>query len=1060
MSSFFASFAPNHVNLVNACYPSSSVLLASGSTFQPLSQELSRLTYYASNKADSSGKLAKIGIELEKRASAEARKARSGNARGRAQLLVTMSIFKAVANECKRDIGVLTKMILAATRDALICLPNDLELQARVASLFIAWATYTDGRMIGPDIRVTSDYVAILKIFLERCTYTGKDSEQVYRMRLIGIAAMTAAVSSDSFYASPSEIPRQVAIVIPALLTSLHDARTDLITTESTSVTADTSLNSPYLSEFQPRPVMDRRAASIHAHIDGQKGPELSDVVNASLRGLRVLLGRCNGNQTSIVFDAILQNLDSAGTWGNVELENWYAEHMIEWTQYQYRYAIPSQLVQRLLAWQDSSPPEARHLAIIEMLTSIFDSPSPVINLSTSDIISSLMNVLLRRINISPSDTSLNPLVRCISSLGTHVYYADQIHDLAEEVVARIVDVQVNGVLGRGRGGSEQGREVALRCLLSCLSGLTEAADRHAAKAKAAEEGETPNAEEVDGTRTPSESTTTTLRASRRNKVSPESWQETLALLCESDYGIRAMYARGLATFVQREVRREPFVQSVDGSGDSQEKRVKVVVDPEFKVSSRPSILAADEISRFSNALHATAYRLATSTLVTRNLQDPSAQPTKQTPDQEPPSANINVIPPSTSTLPTPSGPLPIAIDFVVKPPSAPSSPDGGNDQAPPTATSASSFAQGSEFSPISPQDSGKRRSKQHSGARKLSVALSLLEGGIAVGVNTTLSDIALLRGVLSSMHRQIPCRSVLTGVPMLLALTQFTRKVPSTDAPSLACARALRELICQIWIIIGEVWDVPSIVECASKALESLSPRIVPQLDNVPPTQLHPPEKPINFPTEIGPLHSDISGIIDTEVVLPALASSSGLQAITGLDRQNLLRRFMIEWTVEAALKDSVEHTSSQDILRGETPFLKISPALMHIDNMSLASLARSTHGGVGVSDLREALGRGSISNPALATASLSSTVERSSSIARRLDKNANHPEPLAISRIKSKRGKAPPSEVRDVLNKLGIGKQSNTSTTLRTPFLPSQKASNGDLGGDKDISLAEPPY
>jgi hypothetical protein len=154
-----------------------------------------------------------------------------------------------------------------------------------------------------------------------------------------------------------------------------------------------------------------------------------------------------------------------------------------------------------------------------------------------------------------------------------------------------------------------------------------------------------------------------------------------------------------------------------------------------------------------------------------------------------------------------------------------------------------------------------------------------------------------------------------------------------------------------------------------------------------------------------------------------------------------------------------AVEHASSQDILRGETPFLKISPALMHIDNMSLASLTRSTHGGVGVSDLREALGRGSISNPALATASLSSTVERGSSIARRLDKSAHHPEPLAISRIKSKRGKAPPSEVRDVLNKLGIGKQSDTGTTLRTPFLPSQKAPNGDVG-DKDNSMVVPPY
>ena len=132
-----------------------------------------------------------------------------------------------------------------------------------------------------------------------------------------------------------------------------------------------------------------------------------------------------------------------------------------------------------------------------------------------------------------------------------------------------------------------------------------------------------------------------------------------------------------------------------------------------------------------------------------------------------------------------------------------------------------------------------------------------------------------------------------------------------------------------------------------------------------------------------------------------------------------------------------------------------------MHIENMSLASLARSTGGGVGVNDLREALGRGSVSNPALATASLNSTVDRNSSLIRKFEKDANHPEPLAITRIKSKRGRAPPSEVRDVLNKLGIGKQSSGGPTLRAPFLhSSNETANMDKEKKRDTSLAEPPY
>src|SRR5260221_13007331 len=63
------------------------------------------------------------------------------------------------------------------------------------------------------------------------------------------------------------------------------------------------------------------------------------------------------------------------------------------------------------------------------------------------------------------------------------------------------------------------------------------------------------------------------------------------------------------------------------------------------------------------------------------------------------------------------------------------------------------------------------------------------------------------------------------------------------------------------------------------------------------------------------------------------------------------------------------MEPQSSYDPLRrdGISPHLRLAPALMHIENLSLQSLTRSTRG-VGVTDLRDALeGRSSMSNPAL---------------------------------------------------------------------------------------------
>lgn len=74
-------FTPNHVSLVAACYPPSSALTSAGPEYRPNAQELSRLTYYATNRP---GKIHKLGAELEKHSKLESTKARAGNPRARA----------------------------------------------------------------------------------------------------------------------------------------------------------------------------------------------------------------------------------------------------------------------------------------------------------------------------------------------------------------------------------------------------------------------------------------------------------------------------------------------------------------------------------------------------------------------------------------------------------------------------------------------------------------------------------------------------------------------------------------------------------------------------------------------------------------------------------------------------------------------------------------------------------------------------------------------------------------------------------------------------------------
>lgn len=113
-----------------------------------------------------------------------------------------------------------------------------------------------------------------------------------------------------------------------------------------------------------------------------------------------------------------------------------------------------------------------------------------------------------------------------------------------------------------------------------------------------------------------------------------------------------------------------------------------------------------------------------------------------------------------------------------------------------------------------------------------------------------------------------------------------------------------------------------------------------------------------------------------------------------------------------------------------GISPLLKISPALMHIENASLQSLTRSTRG-LGVTDLREALeGRSSMSNPALVRPPSVSTLDHTSSFIGGDPTLKTRPKSRS-KKLSSRNG----DEVRDVLTRLGIGKQ-NTSARMKSPF------------------------
>ncbi|KAJ6455941.1 hypothetical protein DFH09DRAFT_1234396 [Mycena vulgaris] len=887
-------FTPNHVQLLNSCYPPTSTFLTAGPDYSPNSQELSRLTYYASNHPS---KLTKLGSELEKRVKIECRKSQSGNIRTRASLLITLAIFRSLATECRRDIALISPSLVASIGATVAAVPGDLEVVARAASVFTAWTTYTDGHLIGADSSMTRDYILVLTKFAALSCSEAPDQEVRNRTRLIGFAALTGALNSEALYNDSVQFRAQVSVMMRPMLGTVFETPIHVLERQAAEV--KNAPISPYLAEFRTRPAIERRAASIHVHVDGETGPSMSEVSSAALRALFSLLEHANGGQLGHIMRASLDTLDDGSkSWDKVEHCCWFAKKTAEWAQYQYQITTAAPMATALAA----------------MVTAVFNSSTPLVNLSTSDIVSNLITLLIRRASIHPDDGLL-------PALG--------------EIINRLVAVEVQGVLNRGT----QNRTQAIRCLHEKTS--------------------LPRVQPIFG------------------RIHSPSFAQRINVF-------RADLRLVLYFYLENEI--PTLGDSVDGNGV---KRIRQIVESPFPQGTDVRVLlqSGDFGTKFLNAIHAYVYALATSTTLGIGSATASAS----------------------------------AADSITNGP---------------TTTEPESTPEGSEGQP---QGNGRRSvSSQAPRARKVSVVQRLLERApsrVSGSASAFLSDYAHILAILSTVHQQFPIRGLITGIPMLLALDKATASSDPKEPGAMCRINAIKIMIARVWLAVGKTWECSELVTLVNKALASIPPGG--DLPSIPELEfgMHPPAEPVpvSTGTEITPWEG-----VSSETALLAIASCSAVRAATGLDTQAFLSRFSVHWTAESALRDSVERsTTFESTIRGDgiSPLLKISPALMHIENMSLQSLARSTRG-VGVTDLREALeGRSSMSNPALVKPPSLSTLDHTSSIGGE--------SRLARPRSRTRSKRHPPSgsgEVRDVLNRLGIGKQNGS--LLKASFPAVRKA------------------
>jgi hypothetical protein len=529
-------------------------------------------------------------------------------------------------------------------------------------------------------------------------------------------------------------------------------------------------VNTPsvYMEEFRTRPLDQRRAASIHIHVDGQSGPSSADVLIASLRAFSLLLRHSNAAQIGHISQAAFETMDDQYLWDKIDQSRWFARKACEWTQYQYRYAVPSQLVERLLETQDNPASTHQQRTLTRMLTTVFTSPTPLVNLSTSDIVSNLVTLVLRRVSVNVDDDDLLPLlVESIGSLGTHVYYSDQIQDLASELISRLVTVEVHGSPFLERDDYNKRRSQAIRCLLAGLSGLLLAADA----ARKDDHDKTimspePSFIQSSGTSSPSSQVT------QRRRVSGEIWYETLNLLCDSDYAVRSDYAHTLVTYLRQELAKRGNSRGIKRS------RLATEESSPIQVNNLSLLLFGDPGMRSLHATHAYLFMLATSSSLgsVRNLSPSPAYSLNSD------LASIGV----SSTTPNTDPP-----------------------------------GHGTEIaeSQRSRPSSSRRSAGTITRSRKVSNTQRLLEcisQKVSSASLASLSDHALILHVLTAIHEEVPVRGLLTGIPMLLSLNEASQIEDESDLSVRQRAKALNEVVTRVWLVIGQVWECAELIRLA----------------------------------------------------------------------------------------------------------------------------------------------------------------------------------------------------------------------------------------------------
>lgn len=446
--------APKHQRLILQCYPG-----GRGVDKRPNASELSYLLYYVSTRR---AKLAKVGGFLEKIGKHYVSHNRFGDVQ------VTLDILKSIIEKCPEDLDLYGVNSMTIMLNALNS--NDLSQSQHVAEVFDTFCAAHDKRKaFNFDKTYTESFYALTKRLIE--IGSEKHSTNELEWQQISINSCKSVASSNALNSkaglAQGESLFQLNLVISLLVRTVYGSRensgskrVDHLMQLGRDIDVHSKNDDLRLSDLSES---DRPNATESEKKAASDGPtdvtSARDVQITALKTLKSLVGNLSslrGTIQAVTLYVIHEKYDPA--WCRALLFQ-----LTKWTQVNIRYYFILTLVS-LLTDNLKSEPEGQ-VDLCYYLQSILSSSVSMIGLSIIDVMRVLLshqhsiidssNLSLTRLPLHESqaengklrnskekaniDLILVTAIRgVIASLGTHVYYADQLCDMIAEILGHL----------------------------------------------------------------------------------------------------------------------------------------------------------------------------------------------------------------------------------------------------------------------------------------------------------------------------------------------------------------------------------------------------------------------------------------------------------------------------------------------------------------------------------------------------------------------------------------------------------------------------------------------